>query len=1489
MYSLSNFFNGGMNTDDEDRLVPTGDYRSASYSRSYSVGTSDNGALQSMTGNLLIENPDLPRGKNVIIGSCEDIEGKGYKAGNLILFSWNSEGNHSIWRYNVVGQEYQLILQDSILNFKLQNRIYHAAVVDGLLYWTDNYFNSYELDPTGLPDFNPPRKINIQKAILYTESGGTDPEGYSEITFDNLDWIKHPPLFSPTGQYITDTTESANNLKNKLFQFRYQYIYDDKEESAWSPISDLFLPNESEYISGTTNINPYIDNTIRLNISTGSSIAKIIRVAYRIGNNSEFFLYKEFIKSEQGWSDYSNVTVDFKNETAGVPISNSERNYDLVPQIAKCVEYLPSNEFAMGNIIEGYDKPDLTGVNFDFDININTIDNTAFTAPLANFFNFYNSGLGRKQYISFSNINGNNFVKYRFEPGDIIVLQLKDYTGGTYNANVINPDVVLYYTVPVIDELIYDTDDLKIYFLCLDLSNFLSLNGVSSTVIASGSVFYNGNFINWPILEIQQKTWYNQTSWQLDNSNTESYFFNINILRSNESKRTFKTGATHEFAIQYYDRANRDGTVLTIPTGSVYNPFYYDYDDGYLNNPCSLMRKPFYTTMRMTIPSDFQPPIWATNYQVLYKPSTNIANFQQRSVIKATYNPDTTVKLSLDNYYKPNYEGASINQTPSKGDFVRFVRKRALFNKERKLTISNGLNIGVITRNVNAISLDYYRFDFVSSPPTFDYLNVICDPESNFTPPAAFTSQGGSYYFECKSNFNLSWDLGYSDPTSIKVTVHAWDLSTGVAYQIGGDIYYDNISNGMNISVNQDGFVSFALGVQVSYGINVEFIGGGGAGTYSPTATLDILSYEMSVYYDNIDYDNFNYYPSYISNSDDIAYELNVLSYNPGDENEGESITVNYFDLSIIGKYLMYTGSNNNRGFASGGFQIEIYTPKKESENDPWYETGIEWDIIDPHTQNRRHDGDTAQVLNTTNAVVDLDCGDVYIRQRIMATGYDYDGAYEDVNDANDIRGAWFCEDPHYSDYYISNWNNKGRLGLFSPFAKRQELKTTVYHTNSLIDNSQINGLSQVEFQNQVSLKDEFGPINRLMHIGDTLKAFQDRKISSIYVQKAFGLNGDGTNNVVISDQTFASIRPHDDDYGCVHPGGIVKSEGNIYAYDYYNSTFIAITSGGIYNICNGDRKFMNGAFTFTQNVNENSGVLSNIQSHINRSTGEYIIYTTRNSSNSYVELEVASFKAPNTIVLVGDVTSLLYVDQTIGVYGAVNSENNLTASILTIVYDPVKNVTNITISGTVVNEIPAGKYDVFLYYNTYAIREDGVGLVYSYILQRWVSHIEHGVLHATYLGNKFFTVGDKAGDFGSLYEENSGDELTFFGNGVEQNIQFIFNESPSVVKRFYTHLQQANYPFRVEVSVPPNQTYPNGMASDIPVAALKNQEGYYVSRYFRDATDPRYPSSAIAKLNGRELRGYVLNHSLFNDDTTRKKILMSVGVNFTPSEPFFQ
>jgi hypothetical protein len=142
----------------------------------------------------------------------------------------------------------------------------------------------------------------------------------------------------------------------------------------------------------------------------------------------------------------------------------------------------------------------------------------------------------------------------------------------------------------------------------------------------------------------------------------------------------------------------------------------------------------------------------------------------------------------------------------------------------------------------------------------------------------------------------------------------------------------------------------------------------------------------------------------------------------------------------------------------------------------------------------------------------------------------------------------------------------------------------------------------------------------------------------------------------------------------------------------------------------------------------------------------------------------------------------------------------------------------------------------------------------------------------------------------GKLYEEDKGSELTFFGVGFYQQVHFLFNSNPTIVKRFLTFMTQSNMPFNVGVSVPGTNQYPSGMASTILVDNFRNQESYYVSKYFRDVTDPNpYLLGALKRLNGRELRGYVLQHNMTNGDTTNKMILFSANVNFIPSEPIIQ
>lgn len=1456
MYQQGVFFYGGMNTDDEDRLITNGDYRSAEFSRNYGVNTPLEGAIQSMTGNMLKDNTDLAPGTNIIIGACEDVEHKA-----LILFVWNQLNEHSIWRYTVEDNSYVLILQDPLLNFQKDNQIYHAAVVNNLLYWTDNFFKGYENN-----DFNPPRKINIQKAILYTQSGGTDPDGYSEITFNNLDWIKHPPLFSPTFTYDSDITENSNNLKNKLFQFRYQYIYDDNEESAWSPISEMVLPNYSEYINQTVNVNPYLDNTIRLDIETGSSIVRLIRVAYRIGNTGEFFLYKEFDKAQLSWSDYSTETINFKNETSGPAISNSERNYDLIPQIAKTIEYLPSNEFAIGNYVEGYDKQEITDSDVAFSVERFAIDNTAFTYPLAAFYCDYNAGFNYL-YISFNPV-GDSFTKYRYQQDDILVLQLKDYSATL--GNTVAPDPTIYFTIPYIDPNIYTTDQLKLYRLCVELQNYLLTLGIASTVQAASS--WNPS-VTWPTLQIVGKTWYNRTASQL----TQDTNGKIIVFRQNKSTRTFKSGAKHEFAFQYYDRANRDGTVLTIPAGEVYVPFNTDLTENQLNGPLGFAKKPYFNQINLLIAASYQPPIWADTYQIVYKPSTNISNFQQRSVKEVVFNADSTVKLVLDSYYKNNILGASINQTPSKGDFVRFVRQRALFDKAKPVINSFTAN----ESNQPVAGVGTYIFSLTP------YITETYDPSGNMSAGIFTAPSTGQYQFTGETMVSIDYTVS-PIPTSayayMRIVINGvTNNDIGFTYTEPGSVPFSFLllTGNETVSLNAGDTVQFRC---------VVILNGTSPATINITNTLS----NYNIYSIGSDYDNNQYYPSYVTQESNLDQELNVLSYDPSGGPAGEEVVVvNNFDPNLLGEYLVFSGSDTNKSICTGGFQIEIYTPKAESENDPWYEVGVEFPIIDPHTTTRSHGGDVNQVYGVSDGEVYLNCGDVYIRQRVMSTGYQYVGGSANIGDANDNVAAWFCEDPHYSDFYISNWNNKGRLGLFSPFAKQQRLKASIYHTNALIDNTQINGLSRIEFFNNVALKDEHGGINRLMQIGDTLKAFQDKKITSVYIQKAFALNGDGTNNVILSDKTFAGVRPHDDDYGCIHPGSVSKVENNIFFYDFYNAAVVQATQGGLINICDGEHKFSVGIRSFTNDVRayeSDTGSSVNIVSHINRSNGEYTLFSGSNLDEipNCVTYTGFTIGPPHQIDIPGNQSGFSAGTQ-FTIINATNPGNDGVYTVSSAIYIIGLNVTRVIVNETLsVLEKPSAGTIVI---NKATADIFGQNITYSFNRQRWTSYTVQPVIFATQFGNRAYTTGGlSTNNMGKLFEEDQGAELTFFGSVYSQSIRFLFNANPTIVKRFLTFMTQSNMPFQVQAIVPPTNQYPGGMFTNMLVDNFRNQESYYVSKYFRDMSDPNpFMPYALKRLNGRELRGYVLDHTLTNTSTANKMILFSANVNFVPSEPILQ
>jgi len=150
----NSFLKSKMNKDLDDRILTNGEYRDAN---NISVGRSEDsdvGALENITGNLLVTNTDLAIADLEIIGSFSD-DG----TNQIFVFMTDYTGTafspstakHFIYVYNTVSGDYTLLVQGFFLNFDINSPIYGINLLEELLFWTDNR--------------NQPRKINIAKAL----------------------------------------------------------------------------------------------------------------------------------------------------------------------------------------------------------------------------------------------------------------------------------------------------------------------------------------------------------------------------------------------------------------------------------------------------------------------------------------------------------------------------------------------------------------------------------------------------------------------------------------------------------------------------------------------------------------------------------------------------------------------------------------------------------------------------------------------------------------------------------------------------------------------------------------------------------------------------------------------------------------------------------------------------------------------------------------------------------------------------------------------------------------------------------------------------------------------------------------------------------------------------------------------------------------------------------------------------------------------------
>lgn len=191
-----------------------------------------------------------------------------------------------------------------------------------------------------------------------------------ERYFDLIEWI---PAFQPTYEWRKDVERQSNFVKNNVWQFRLQYIYDDNQESKLSPISNISLNNIS---CNDQNYDLY--NYIKINFNNADAVdsniwvvLKSIRVLYRIGNNG---LWRDVITLEPcDFYALDGITpiaeYDFYNDqvTKSTPESLSIVPFDRVPRKANSLTF-SENRIITGGALEGYNAPDCVDANLTVNV-----------------------------------------------------------------------------------------------------------------------------------------------------------------------------------------------------------------------------------------------------------------------------------------------------------------------------------------------------------------------------------------------------------------------------------------------------------------------------------------------------------------------------------------------------------------------------------------------------------------------------------------------------------------------------------------------------------------------------------------------------------------------------------------------------------------------------------------------------------------------------------------------------------------------------------------------------------------------------------------------------------------------------------------------------------------------------------------------------------------------------------------------------------------
>jgi hypothetical protein len=659
-------FSGKLNLDDADYRISNNDYIDALNVTKDALGTAADKVVSNIEGNTLIPY-SAPSGTNKVIGFYADkVRNRAY------YFLWNSNAFNTILYYDLNTNAVVPVLISKtqsngidILNFNpsykvLSVNIFYRDDEGDILFFNDGY--------------NPPKSLNVIN--LYGNNW--------ELEY--LLVAKAPPVMPPKVVYENDTTITINNLRNKLFQFSYRFVYDNNEKSVWSSKSIVPLPQQPSLT--LTDNNATNNARIAVLFSTGGPDVKAIELCFRETTNgltSDWFLIESFDKASLNILDNDIFITKFFNDSiyTQLDIIETGQLQDWVPQRANSAELANGNVLLYAGIVEGYDK-----TTMDLSVDLTTNAYTYFYDQagllLLATVNGTDSGSGTQMSIYLYGTGTNT-------SGEVTTL---NNSAGTYYINSFSAS---------------GTNLSTFYTANSSNSNTVNsiLSGISAAMVIKGYT---------QVSLVGNKLVMNYSSGFV----LTSVGFKIFTLLSSESTRFANVwDSGYQYAIQYFDAQGRTIGAQTSIGGTINTP-------NFTNLPAD---EPLVNYPQISLNILNRPPLYATYYQVLRSNNTTY-NKRLCWVSESAYAGITSgldnsrfFYIGIGNISTYNEAISSTQNVVSynytEGDRIRFIARYNVSNE--------------------VIYLPQYDYEIVGTVATFEY---------NITLPAPLAPDNNTYTAE---------------------------------------------------------------------------------------------------------------------------------------------------------------------------------------------------------------------------------------------------------------------------------------------------------------------------------------------------------------------------------------------------------------------------------------------------------------------------------------------------------------------------------------------------------------------------------------------------------------------------------------------------------------------------------------------------------------------------------------------------------------------